>query len=140
MNPSHSPLFIVSYAVDFGLCVLIWLVQLVVYPSFRYIEKTNFAAWHARYTNAQGFIAGPLMVAQLALALISLGLTKSVHSTSYVALVAATWVVTFSRFVPLHRALQRSGKRSETIESLLRLNWLRVGLWSVIALRLLFAL
>jgi len=31
---------------DFGLLVLIWLVQLVIYPSFLYYEQDNLKRWH----------------------------------------------------------------------------------------------
>jgi hypothetical protein len=37
---------------SFGLVVLIWLVQLIIYPSFGEIERGRFLLWHAGYTRA----------------------------------------------------------------------------------------
>ena len=32
--------------IDFGAVVLIWMVQLVVYPSFTYFQKKELMDWH----------------------------------------------------------------------------------------------
>ena len=52
---------------SFGLVVLIWLVQVIIYPAFAEIEPDRFAPWHAGYTRAVTWIVAPLMLAQVAL-------------------------------------------------------------------------
>ena len=37
--------------VDFGAVVLIWLVQLVIYPSFLHYAESDLVNWHKIYTN-----------------------------------------------------------------------------------------
>jgi len=37
-------------AVDFGMLILIWLVQLIIYPSFQYSARESFIQWHEKYT------------------------------------------------------------------------------------------
>ena len=53
------------YLADFGLLVLIWMVQLVVYPGFKYYQRERLLEWHARYTSRISYIVGPLMLGQL---------------------------------------------------------------------------
>ena len=48
--------------VDSGLFVLIWLVQLIIYPSFRYTKEAYFVQWHARYTLLMGLVVSPFML------------------------------------------------------------------------------
>jgi len=52
--------------VDFCLVVLIWLVQLIIYPSFRYMSPEQLAIWHPKYTTLITLVVGPLMLAQVA--------------------------------------------------------------------------
>ena len=50
---------------DSGLLVLIWLVQLIIYPSFRYTEEKEFILWHARYISLIGLVFSPFMLLQI---------------------------------------------------------------------------
>ena len=36
--------------IDFGLVILIWLTQLVIYPGMRFIPKDRLVKWHQSYT------------------------------------------------------------------------------------------
>ena len=44
--------FLNNYAllVDAGLVVLIWMVQLIIYPSFLHYDN-NLVEWHHKYTS-----------------------------------------------------------------------------------------
>lgn len=123
-----------TLAIDSSLLTLIWLVQLGVYPSFRYLERDHFKTWHNRYTRRMGFIAGPLMIAQLGISLVNLYQTASYDTAAYALLVSLTWITTFLISVPLHRKLETRGKDTTTINLLIRTNWIRTLLWSVIAI------
>ena len=53
--------------VDFGLFILIWLTQLVIYPSFTYFREQDLTRWHRKYTRAISYIVMPLMLGQVGL-------------------------------------------------------------------------
>ena len=100
--------------VDSGLVVLIWLVQMIIYPSFHFISTENFTTWHKRYTRAISIIVGPLMLLQAILEL---------HHTFAggprwlrILLIAAIFATTFLLSVPCHRKLQIKGKNTTVID------------------------
>ena len=49
---------------DVGLLVLIWMVQLIVYPSFLYYTHEQLVVWHTRYVKQISLIVIPLMFGQ----------------------------------------------------------------------------
>jgi hypothetical protein len=51
--------------IDFGLVVLLWLVQWIIYPSFLQVAPERLVKWHAQYTQRMGYIVMPLMFGQL---------------------------------------------------------------------------
>ena len=124
-----------AFGIDCALAALIWLVQVIVYPSFRYVDASRFKQWHAEYTRKMGYIVAPLMIVQLSLALHATISRPAVGQWSGLALVAGTWLSTFALSVPLHRRLQSRGKDESAIERLVSTNWIRVVLWTTLALR-----
>ncbi len=120
--------------IDWAMVLVIWLVQLVVYPGFRRIEKSRFVAWHSRYLKVMGYIVAPLMIGQLGFALwnaftVRQGISAETH---YLGLVALIWIVTFRIVVPIHVNLQDRGKELELVRQLVLANWPRTVLWSII--------
>lgn len=124
-----------SLAIDTGLLVLIWIVQVVVYPSFKKVEAEVFENWHQSYTKRMGYIAAPLMIAQLGLAGAQAVTGFDRVALFYLAAVFATWITTFALSVPLHKKLQKYGNDRIVIAKLVSTNWIRTLLWSGIALR-----
>ncbi|MEL6803956.1 MAG: hypothetical protein AAFO91_09270, partial [Bacteroidota bacterium] len=47
---------------DSAALVLIWLVQLVIYPSFLYMDKQDFLVWHPIYTRKVTWVVMPIML------------------------------------------------------------------------------
>ena len=45
--------------------ILIWVVQIIVYPTFHKIKNEEFVDWHRKYCNAIGFFVLPVMSCQL---------------------------------------------------------------------------
>jgi hypothetical protein len=118
--------------VDSSLFVLIWMVQLVVYPGFNYYSELNMKRWHSDYTTRITVIVLPLMVGQLGLYSYTAYYNPSYRSVGGLALVVATWVVTFLVSVPLHNAIEkRSDSRIERKE-LVQTNWIRTFIWTII--------
>lgn len=123
-----------ALAIDSGLAVLIWIVQLVVYPSFLYSQPGSFPQWHVLYSRRIAYIVAPLMIAQLGLVLANSLAQPSSLNLAFLTLVLATWAITFFQFVPLHNRLLRFGYQRDTLKQLIDANWTRTALWSSIAL------
>jgi hypothetical protein len=125
--------------VDFGLLVLIWLVQLLIYPSFKQIRPESFHQWHTCHMNRMGFIAGALILSQTTLVGLQIWLTPSKLIWYTAALVFLMWALTGLLSVPLHNRLHHNGHDREAIESLIFTNWFRTAGWTAIFLLGLFA-
>ena len=112
---------------DFGLVVLIWMVQLVVYPSFRYLEICSFNTWHRRYTRRISCIVLPLMVMQTFLHAVSTYNVTTVLGVVGCLFIFVMWLVTFTISVPCHNVLGNTGKDPRQLSWLIDSNWIRTA-------------
>ena len=120
--------------IDFGLVVLIWLVQLIIYPSFQYIDKAQLSVWHSKYTVLITFVVMPLMFGQVALHGLDLYRKPELMNGLQVALITVVWALTFLKAVPLHNQIQTGANLTEAIPELIKWNWPRTIIWSLIFL------
>ena len=120
---------VIRSAVDAGMAVLILLVQLIIYPSFRAIGNDVFSSWHHRYVTAIGFIVVPLMLIQAGCIAMQLFEVADWRNILSAAAVLGAWIVTFTLSAPYHRKLQQEGKDPEIIDRLTHTNWLRTACW-----------
>jgi len=121
-----------SLLFDFGTLVLIWLVQLVIYPSFQYYPFQALIAWHKTYTLRVTFIVLPLLIGQF----ICTGYLLY-HDYSMVLLIKEVgiilaWILTFGIFVPLHGKINEFEKVNSITEKLVSKNWWRTLIWTVV--------
>ena len=125
--------------VSFGLVVLIWLVQLVIYPSFAEVDPDRFVAHHAAYTRAVSWIVIPLMFAQVLL----VGWLVVERPGRWVVIAAAmvgvAWISTFALSVPDHGRLNAGGLDPAVIRHLVATNWTRTIAWTLAWMLLLAA-
>jgi hypothetical protein len=119
-------------AFDFGLLVLIWIVQLVIYPSFKYFNRNDLIRWHRVYVQRISYVVIPLMFGQTLLAIYQLYLTSSLYSAGSVILILFVWILTFLLFVPRHNAVSNVRFDENTLSELVSYNWSRTALWSII--------
>lgn len=119
---------------DFGLMVLIWTVQLVIYPGLCYYKNEDLGKWHKIYTQRIGVIVGPLMIAQLFVAALQLWETKNFYTWGSIVIIVITWMLTFLIFVPLHNSVKPDESCEEITSSLVKKNWWRTFLWSFLFL------
>lgn len=119
---------------DFGLVVLIWMVQLIVYPSFHHYTAENLVHWHQKYTLAITFVVVPLMFGQLITALLQVFAEQHFFTIGSLVLIALVWLSTFIQFVPLHGTIASGAVHKEVLNELVSKNWLRTGLWTVLFL------
>lgn len=117
---------------DFGLTVLIWMVQLVVYPSFLHYSKSDLVRWHHQYTGRIAYLVIPLMVVQLVVTGWQLFYASSIYSAISFSVVIFLWGFTFTHFAPLHGTISASNHTSDTLKKLVDRNWIRTGLWSIL--------
>ena len=129
----------ISNLLNFGLVVLTWMVQLIVYPGFLYYNAENLDRWHRAYTPAISIIVIPLMFGQLFATGYQLFKHPGYVSGSVFVLVLAVWVLTFARAVPLHNQIAVGSETEEAIRSLLGVHWYRTVIWSLIFILGLFS-
>lgn len=135
MDPGR--LLLIQLLITGALFGLIWTVQLAVYAHFPRIlavaGEEGFKRYHADYTRSMGYVAGPLMLLELAATIgWVLHLPEGDLGVSGVAslvLLGGVWAHTFAWMVPIHVRLQRAP--SELLaRHAVRVNWVRTALWS----------
>lgn len=124
-------LYFLQFSISWAMCAIIWVIQLVHYPTFNYIDKKQFKAFHQHHSNSIGIIVAPLMLLELALS--AWFFWQDRHNMLLVLIllcVVALWCCTFFVQVPLHQQL---GKRrtQKAIKELIYSNWIRTVLWTV---------
>jgi len=117
---------------DTGLFILIWTVQLVIYPSFHYLSEDQLKQWHRVYKIQISIVVLPLMVGQLVLCVYAIYTAVSGLSVLMLALVGMTWLTTFLISVPLHDKIEHAVDTTTYRKRLVDTNWIRTGLWSII--------
>lgn len=120
-----------ALGIDFSILVLIWLVHLVIYPSFRQIEAENFPQWHASYCNRISFFVLPLMGMQLIESVSSCFFVGRVWEWVRLSAVVLAWGITFLHSAPCHRKLSKCGRDDKVIGVLLRGNRWRSLAWTL---------
>ena len=127
----NSILSVANLAISWGLLILIWLVQLIIYPGFQRILQEAFAAYHKWYVIRISAVVLPLMVAELILTIWWV-LSDAYSSISLSAgfFVSIVWLSTFVLQVPIHNRL-KAGKDEKQIQRLVATNWVRTVAWSL---------
>ena len=117
--------------INAGLLVLIWLVQIIIYPGMHGWDHSRFETLHRVYYRRIAFIVGPLMPAQAVVALYQLAVVRDFITLTQVMLIGLVGVATVFISMPLHRRLSR-GYDVEAVNQLIRTNWLRTAGWSLV--------
>lgn len=117
---------------DFGLVILIWMTQLIVYPSFTYMNSSDLLQWHPKYTQMITLIVMPLMLIQLATTAYQTYSQFNGSNSIQLVLVLIIWLSTFFQAVPLHNKIAAGLDLATVSYQLVRVNWLRTILWSVL--------
>ena len=129
----ENMLLLTQTASTLALVGLIWFVQVVHYPLFANVGRSEFADYERLHRHRTGFVAAPLMLLEAGTAIAMLwfrpaGVTTTMALLGF-ALVVFIWVSTFGWQVPAHNKLSGDFDTS-THRWLVRSNWLRTGLWT----------
>jgi len=119
---------------DVGLAVLIWMVQLLIYPSFKYCSPNELLKWHKRYTTNMALIVIPLMFAQLIIYGILVFQNQTLFNVFGMCIVLSLWLSTFLLFVPLHQHISNNNFSEKTLTDLENRNWIRTALWTLLVI------
>lgn len=118
--------------IDFGLVMLAWMVQLVIYPSFVYYAPADIKRWHTLYTKRISVLVIPLMLGQLLLHGMLLALQPNAVSIISVLLIALVWASTYFQAVPLHNMIADNPDTKTIAHKLEKANRLRTLAWTII--------
>ena len=116
--------------VTFGLCILIWLIQLLHYPSFTFYEESHFPEAMLFHQRRISFIVIPLMFFELFITGWSFYQAQNFYTTTCLIMLIGIWLSTFSLQVPAHEKLILK-KDDLQIQKLVNTNWIRTILWSL---------
>ena len=124
-------LYIFNIAISWGLLILIWLVQTIIYPGFKQIPSNDFISYHRWYAIRISVVVLPLMICEVVIGIAWLvSASYSFFSLMAAFLIVIIWLSTFTLQVPIHNRLQ-SGKDGEKIMRLVASNWIRTAAWSI---------
>lgn len=113
---------------------LIWMVQWVHYPSFRFIPESN-KQFHKHHTRSITPLVLPVMVLEIVTASsLAYQSQNIVFGLNWILLILI-WASTFFLSVPLHSQLEAE-MHPHTIEKLISTNWPRTVLWTLRSLLL----
>jgi hypothetical protein len=125
---------------DVGLLILIWMVQLIVYPSFLHYETKNLVTWHYSYTGRITVIVMPLMFGQLGLSGYQVYESFDALNILKFALILFVWSWTFVYFVPAHGKISQGDASKQLLTQLVKRNWWRTLAWTLVTILSLYQL
>lgn len=113
---------------------VIWFVQIVHYPLFNSVGKTDFATYEGRHTWLTGLVVAPPMLIELGTGILllwrrpnAITLTEAVIG---LLLLGIIWLSTYLLQIPRHTILG-GGFDVTTHRELVLTNWLRTAAWSL---------
>ena len=123
---------------------VIWIIQLVHYPSFKYIEFKQFLNFQNFHTQTITFIVGPMMVLEIFSAFyLLIAFEFSAFWVIHSALLIGIWLCTAFLSVPIHTLLAQPhisvDERLQMVKLLVKTNWPRTLLWTIRTLLFIFS-
>ena len=109
---------------------VIWVIQLLHYPSFHFINDQKYIEFQHFHMQRISIIVIPAMLTELASALLLAYFFESSLTIILLALVLGIWGITFIFFTNMHQKLTNGYDRS-IFDSLVKINWSRTALWSL---------
>lgn len=108
---------------------VIWLVQVLIYPNFRFVGGTDFRVFHKRHCDRISIWVSPMFFQVFALSMIFLEGERGGEWWFHAGAIALIYATTALFSVRFHGQLS-SGKDERAIDRLVFWNWPRTLLWS----------
>ena len=124
------------------MCGLIWTIQIVHYPFFKFINNQDFYKAHIFHQQKISFIVVPLMLIELSTGIYILYLYLESNFLFYfinLLIIFIIWATTFFIMVPIHKTLLLNNS-IKNIKKLIFFNWIRTISWSLKSILLLYLL
>ncbi len=113
---------------------LIWVIQVVHYPLFRWVRQEAFLEYEREHTRRMGYVLAVPALAEIVTAAVLVFSRPDDVPLSLVlvagAVLAGIWMMTGLVQAPLHGRLS-SRYDPELIDRLVSSNWWRTAAWSV---------
>ena len=111
---------------------IIWIVQILHYPTFLFIDKVRYTEFQQFHMNKISYIIVPLMLVELISGLSILFTVENIQFSFYVSLslLILIWLITGLFFTKFHSELSKKFSHN-TILRLIRLNWIRTVFWTI---------
>ena len=119
---------------------VIWVIQLVHYPSFKYVNESDYIIFQKYHMSNISYIVFPVMFTELITALIILFFgEKSLFFVLSLICLFLIWVITGVLFTKYHNIL-KEGKDLMIIDKMIKANWIRALLWTMRLIMILFVI
>lgn len=109
---------------------VIWIIQLVHYPSFNYVAIDQWQLFHQKHTKRIAPIVAPVMMLEVITTVLITSHNPDLINLICLVLLVVIWLSTFLIQVPIHNQLHTKYS-SKLISRLINTNWARTILWSV---------
>jgi len=125
-------LLLIKLLIDCCLFILIWLVQVIIYPSFQFTSDEKLHSWHNKYQTLISYFVLPLMLLQLTISGYELIYNFNYPHLAHFLLVIAIWASTFFQAVPVHQNISNQKEVISNVLQLVQVNKLRTFLWTIV--------
>ena len=111
---------------------VIWVIQLVHYPSFHFIELKQYATFQRFHMSRISFVVIPAMLTELFTLILFIISTDPIDTLVTVSglLLVLIWLMTAVFFSGVHQKLTL-GYDKTFVDKLVKLNWGRTLLWTL---------
>lgn len=117
-----------QYFCCFFMTGIIWLIQILHYPSFKFIAENRFKEFHSFHSSRITYIVAPVMVVELLTAFALCWSNQAVYTWNFI-LVILLWALTGFISVPIHNSLSVIYDLKK-IDQLVNTNWFRTAIWT----------
>ena len=111
---------------------VIWVIQLVHYPSFHFIELKQYTTFQRFHMSRISYVVIPAMLTELFTLILFIISTDKIDSFISISglLLILIWLMTAVFFSGVHQKLT-SGYDKTIVDKLVKLNWGRTLLWTL---------
>lgn len=125
----------IHYVCNLIMVGVIWVIQLVHYPSFKFISDNSFKDFNHFHQKSISLIVAPVMLIELA-SIIGIFIENVMQKQLGIAAIILginllIWLITFFYFIPLHKKLLEQDKDQQILDDLVKYNWPRTMLWTL---------
>ena len=111
---------------------VIWVIQLLHYPSFHFVQKSDYPKFQQFHMSRISLIVIPAMIIEFITGILMLqfGFSSNFLFISSLVILITIWGITFIFFTKMHQVLI-SGYNEIIVNRLISINWSRTLLWSL---------